>query len=542
MTLRSASELPVKKWIDAVRTASSAVAGGVGPLTAEKLAVLQPTETLIGKLSGDGETECPACGRLIPIAEIREHVSSELERLREIRKSFNERLTAMGNLCDTAKSLRSYLGKPEVKAWRDRLATASLAKCFSQLDGLNADALRTVCGESELRLIEENVLPLIEAAAKAVRNGPPDVRQLLDEKRVVDTAADVLRAREKNAEVIRAEALLVVLRFAERETREEIKRRSRAVIAEISDDIKRMWAILHPGEAIEDIHLYLPQDADKAIDIGLTFHGKELESPRLTLSEGYRNSLGLCIFLAMAKREAPLDRPVVLDDVVVSFDRNHRGMIAELLLKEFASRQVLILTHDRDWFAELRQQLDPGSWLFKTLLPYDTPQIGIRWSDKTCTFGDARAHIKERPDSAGNDARKIMDVELAIAAEKFRIKFPYLRFEKNDRRMAHDFLERLNADGVRCFQIRRNAEYVRHEEAVKAFKLADQLIVSWANRASHTFDVVRPESEKLIEACEKALGFLKCDLCGKSAWFADAVGSECVQCQCGALRWRYGKG
>lgn len=542
ITLRSAADLPVRKWIDTVRTASSAVAVGVGPLIAEKLAVLQPTEVLVGKLPTDGETECPACGRLIPILEIREHVRLELENLRAVRKAFNDRITAMGNLCDTAKSLRSLLSKSEVKAWRDQIGATALAQCFSQLDGLNADDLRSLCGEDELKLIEENLLPLIDAAAAATQNDPPDVQKLLEEKRVVDTALEVFRAIDKNAEVVRAEALVLVLKFVQREIREEIKRRSLAVISEISEDIKRMWTVLHPGEAIEDIHLYLPKDADKAIDIGLRFHGKELDSPRLTLSEGYRNSLGLCIFLAMAKRETPLDRPVVLDDVVVSFDRNHRGMIAGLLLQEFAPRQVLIFTHDRDWYTELRQQLDQKFWVFRALLPYDTPKVGIRWSDKSGSFGDARAHIAERPDSAGNDARKVMDVELGIAAERLQIKFPYLRFEKNDRRMAHDFLERLIADGARCFQIRGSSGYVCHEEAIEGFKVADQLIVSWANRGSHSFDLVRPEAEKLIDACERALKYLKCDSCGKAAWFADAGGSEYVQCQCGALRWRYGRG
>ena len=92
-----------------------------------------------------------------------------------------------------------------------------------------------------------------------------------------------------------------------------------------------MWAILHPGEPIENVCLYLPENTDKAIDIGLQFHGIKQDSPRLTLSEGYRNSLGLCIFLAMAKRETDKDRPLILDDVVVSLERNHRGMIVEVL-------------------------------------------------------------------------------------------------------------------------------------------------------------------------------------------------------------------
>src|SRR5277367_1641829 len=63
-------------------------------------------------------------------------------------------------------------------------------------------------------------------------------------------------------------------------------------------DIGAMWKVLHPGEPIENVHLYMP-DEDKAIDIALRFHGKDQDSPRLTLSEGYRNSLGLCIFLAL---------------------------------------------------------------------------------------------------------------------------------------------------------------------------------------------------------------------------------------------------
>ena len=169
-------------------------------------------------------------------------------------------------------------------------------------------------------------------------------------------------------------------------------------------DIQRMWAILHPVEAIENVHLYLPEDADKAIDIGLKFHGKAQDSPRLTLSEGYRNSLGLCIFLAMAKRETDRDLPIFLDDVVVSLDRNHRGMIVELLQKEFSGRQVVILTHDRDWYTELRQQLGGKSWAFKALLPYETPQIGIRWSQRTTTFSSRCGPSEGTPDLPGSTA------------------------------------------------------------------------------------------------------------------------------------------
>jgi len=59
------------------------------------------------------------------------------------------------------------------------------------------------------------------------------------------------------------------------------------------------------------------------------------------------------------------------------------------------------------------------------------------------------------------------------------------------------------------------------------------------------FAVIKRKSlmveKKLTEVCEKALDFFKCSSCGKGVWFADVGGSEWIYCQCGQIRWRYGK-
>ncbi len=540
--LQDAAALDLKGHVDAVRIASGKLAGAVEPLIVEKLEVLQSAGAFVDKLGDEKEVKCPACGRSISIDAFRAHVKVERERLHEIINTFDTRKAAIGTLCDTVKSLKVNLGKADVKSWRDELAKGPLAANFVHLDGINADGLRTSCAENDLKAIESKLLPLIDAAASAAKDAPPDAQQLSTDRQTVEAGNAVIAATEQAAVAARAETLVFFINSLEQSVREEIKLRSQSVIDNISVDIQAMWAILHPGEAIEGMRLYLPKHADKAIDIGLKFYGVEQASPRLTLSEGYRNSLGLCIFLAMAKREAGNDRPLFLDDVVISLDRNHRGMIVELLEKQFSARQVVILTHDREWYTELRQQLDDKSWAFKALLPYETPDVGIRWSHKTTTFGDARAHLKERPDSAENDARKIMDVELALIAERLQIRLPYLRADKNDKRMTHEFLERLVADGKKCFQKRTGESYEVHGDAIAAFETADRLLISWANRASHTFDIVPPEATKLIDACEKALEFFKCSSCSKVVWLANSEGSEWVQCQCSQIRWRYGKG
>ena len=540
--LREAAEINIKENIGAVRAASVKLADVSEPLITEKLEVLQSTGAFVDELGDEEEVKCPACGRNIPVDVFQTHVTEEKERLQEVFKDFNTRKAAIGTLSDSVTSLKSSLAKAEVQAWRDELDEGDFSDNLAQLDQFDTEELRLHCDEEDLNLIEDELLPLVNAANLASKDAPLDVQQLSADKHTGGAVKEVIEAKVRTAAVDRAEALVSFIKAVEQGTREEIRQSAQTVINEISKDMQAMWAILHPDEAIEEIRLYLPKDAAKAIDIGLNFYGVEQDSPKLTLSEGYRNSLGLCIFLAMAKREADKGRPLFLDDVVISLDRHHRGMVADLVETEFGNQQVIILTHDRDWYTDLRHQLDDKRWTFRALLPYKTPDIGIRWSDKTTTFGDARDQIEERPDAAGNDARKIMDVELAFIAERLQIKMPYLRADKNDRRAAHDFLGRLITDGKRCFQKKVDKEYVARDDAIAAFEKADGLLISWANRGSHSFDVVRPEATKLIGACETALEFFKCSSCGKGVWYADARSPELVQCECAEIRWRYGKG
>ena len=524
-----------------IRRANGALASEADPLVSEKLAVLQAVEPFAKKLPEGREIHCPACGRSVPAIQFRTHVAEEMLRLSEIRNTFTARAVAMANISDSVKILKGSLGKPDLKVWKEELSKLVPPDHIQYLDSVDADRVRARCEETDLLQIETKLQTIVDAAAGGSSQALPDIRDLIKDKAIVEAANEILKGASQFVRLGEAEALIRMIQGLEKLTRDQIRLRAGAVIGEISDDIKNMWSILHPGEAIQDVHLYVPKETDKAIDIGLMFHGKEQNSPRLTLSEGYRNSLGLCIFLAMAKREAKADRPVILDDVVISLDRNHRGMIVELLAKEFGGRQVLVLTHDRDWFVELRQHLAGGDWGFKVLMPYEGPEVGIRWSDRGTAFDDARAQLKDRPDSAGADARKIMDVELSVAAKALHLKLPYLRFDKNDRRTAHEFIERLVADGPRCLQKRNGAGFGPYPEALEAMKLADRLLITWANHAAHSFDVVRPEATKLIDACEGALRSLYCPSCRKPVWLTEDSGHDLVQCHCGTLRWRYGK-
>jgi len=525
--------------IKSVRIATSNLVSAADPLIQEKLAILQTAEALNIKLGATPMLNCPACGRELPADEFKSHIDSEKKKLQSIISLFGLHKSAVANLCNDILKVKNNFQKEGLGDWKKKLIKDHMDK-IQWLTDLDVEVIRGNCSEENLGLLETNVMPLIDVAKTTMGNQPGDVRQLIEDKEAVQIADEIIEEKNLSDIVTRSQALMNLLQAIEAGARQEIRGKSEKIIGDISADIQKMWEVLHPDKKIENIRLYLPDDADKAVDVRLKFYGIEQDSPRLTLSEGNRNSLGLCIFLAMAKKDER-DRPLFLDDVIISLDRGYRGMIADLLIKEFSEKQVFIFTHDREWFVELKQRLDATSWQFKTLMPWEDPSVGIRWSARTMSFDDARKDLDKAPDLAGTTARKLMDIELAPRAEMLKIKLPYLHRERNDHRVAHEFLEKFIADGMECFEIKDGHNYKKHDEAINAFRKADSLILAWANRATHTFDAEKNEADQLIKACENALEFFDCTSCKKSVGRLEDAKSKLKQCQCGNLRWRYGK-
>lgn len=540
--IQAVAAIDVKSCVDGVRTTTATLASASEPMITEIVAILGTAKTFAENLDGEGDVNCPACGRPIPIAEFRAHVEEESKRLKEVIDASRARATAMGVLSDIIKRLQTDIQSKDLDTWRQSLdENVDPQANWKHVEDLDGESLRQKCDEDTIKGIEDSAYPLISVAKEMSKGAPREAKQLADDKQTAMEAKEALSAGDIEAEKTRAQSLVNFLEALEECIRMEIRDRSTKVISEITHDIQEMWKVLHPGEQIEGVRLSVPTDSDKAIDIALKFYGKEQDSPRLTLSEGVRNSLGLCIFLAMAIREAEHDRPLILDDVVISLDRNHRGMVFLLLEEKFANRQVILLTHDRDWYSELRRQLKQAEWKCRMLKPYEDPTTGIQWSHKTNVFDDARAHLKERPDSACNDARKIMDTDLSIIAERLELRMPYLRGDKNDMRHTHDFMLRILADARRCYRIKQGESHVVHESALAVLDRVRPLLETWANIGSHRFDGTTSEAAKLIDNCEQALEVFDCDKCGRSVWFANVESKRWKQCECGRLQWQYGR-
>lgn len=61
------------------------------------------------------------------------------------------------------------------------------------------------------------------------------------------------------------------------------------------------------------------------------------------------------------------NRFFLLDDVISSFDGHHRTRFIRMLAEEFQDYQIILLTHERDFFDLACSEVEKKGWLVHSL-------------------------------------------------------------------------------------------------------------------------------------------------------------------------------
>ena len=154
------------------------------------------------------------------------------------------------------------------------------------------------------------------------------------------------------------------------------------LLKRISQRVARIYSSLHPGEDLDAVSVE-PWTA-KGVELAIEFYGSRQRPPHGVLSESHLNSLAIALFLAMAESFNEQIGFLVLDDVINSFDVEHRGRLAELLADGFADWQLIVLTHDQQFYEHLSRRapswrrLEFTSWSYASgprTTQYETTDI-----------------------------------------------------------------------------------------------------------------------------------------------------------------------
>ena len=298
------------------------------------------------------------------------------------------------------------------------------------------------------------------------------------------------------------------------------------LLTQISRRVAHIYARLHPDEDLAAVSIE-PWTA-KGVELAIEFHGSRQRPPHGVLSESHLNSLAIALFLAMAQEFNEQLGFLLLDDVINSFDIEHRGRLAELLADGFSEWQLIVLTHDQLFFEHLSRRapswrkLELTSWSYASgprTTRYETSGILAVARDRLQT-GDVHG--------AAAKARRGLEELLQEVCEALWAPLPFRRGQANDKREIGELFK-----GVRRTLKERAKPLLESMEPLLKNLEADvgatlNVEIHGSRRRAAASEV--EATLKRIEALDRQWS---CPQCRTRVWHRGNV--EAARCKCGQI-------
>lgn len=507
----------------------------------------------------DETGSCPLCDTSWDPVELKEHLEDNLQKYQEAKKDLSQVEILSNDILKSINRLKSSLDEikkarieweledahPELDSWRneldilgDKLGDLDNEIQFSYYKNLGAPVNLSEIVEQILEVSKMKFIP-----PSPEQNSWDILTKLEENIKNLNKSKENYESNYKSYK--RAGALL---HYFEK-SREEVLDK---LYSNIKERFIQFYRELHEiDEAEFDAIL---ATAGAGIDFQVDFHGRGISPPHALHSEGHQDSMGICLYLALAERltQGYIDL-IILDDVMMSVDAPHRRQICHLLADFFKGRQFFITTHDPTWARQLQSE------------GVVTAKQRIELSNWTIEDGPYINYMSEIWDPIDNDLKR-NDVPAAAAKlrrgseEFFRwicndlsvpVKFKdngqyelgdllppamntYKKLLKEAKEAARDWgymeeFDRLNElDKIRGKIFRRtNAE-----------NWAVNTNVHYNRWADFTINDFKP----VVEAFKDLFSLFKCDNCeGRIHILLKGKTPELVRCNCGKVNWNLTK-
>ncbi len=326
--------------------------GGSGSLAVAEL--LRDAEALLGH--GTDPSECPLCGSAERVSGLGERISARLSGLTTLIKARQSRAIAQtateralgardsastqftGAVRDMAIGLKGFTGQPQLSVdWSAYSADLTLPDQASQppLD----DARRFFATTRDY----DSTLRLAHAADQKIAHQLTLLKQHLA---TVDA---------KTSAAVEFEATTADLRHVLDVVEGLRKAHVDALLQAISSRVEAMYSAVHPGEGLGQVRFHLNPKFIGSLEFDGAFQGTPNLPPQAYYSDSHLDTLGICVFVALAQTETDDKTVIVLDDVLSSVDAPHSDRLMKVLQDEAPNfDQIVITTHYRPWRERFR--------------------------------------------------------------------------------------------------------------------------------------------------------------------------------------------
>ncbi|MCK9151817.1 AAA family ATPase [Methanobacterium alcaliphilum] len=500
----------------------------------------------------DDSGTCPLCESSWEMEELKENLTTRIKLLGDIQKDlqkmddlkeeliqiFTSTCSILSEIIPVAGTLK--LEKPchELKSWQNdikRLLDEDIAV-------YSPENIRTL-------LAPENVSYLLDEIVSTARksSNEPSPKQ---------TAWDILTKLEENLKNYTATKINCLSAFKSYKKAEVLLHafiKSRELIlgglfSEIEERFIELYKQLHGSDEFAFNAQLKPKGS--GVDFYVDFYGRGSHPPHALHSEGHQDTMGICLYLALAERltEGYINL-IILDDVMMSVDAPHRREICRLLASFFKGRQFFITTHDQTWARQLqlegvvnsKQMIELYNWSIE-----NGPNINSR-QDMWEKIG--KDLIKSDVNSAAFKLRRGSEEFFRAACNSLGAS---VTFKENQRWELGDFLPAAltsyksllksakvaanswnNQDEVmRLKNIDDNSKEVFDRS--NAEQWAVNINVHYNNWANFSVEDFRP----VVDAFHDLFGVFQCNDCGGVLHLTkNGLNAEAVRCNCGGVNW-----
>lgn len=496
-----------------------------------------------------GKNICPLCLSDIKASKVLKKVAERIQELEEIITEVEETNTKKDLALTDLRNIKNFLEEAERKKVDDDSDFKKIISLVTELDQAMDEAIKDTKQKfKKLQIIEKD--PEIfetkfDDAKNEIDKLLPEIQKKIEalaetdaQKKQYETYGklrDLKRIYEDNKTLSKEQQIYENQIEALTKIKDEFIQKQATVLQNVLDaisgDVNTFYNKINPEEGIENIKLELI--GDEGVEFQYDFHGKQTHPPVKYLSESHLNGLGICLFIASVKLFNKENKFFILDDVITSFDSNHRIPFLRLLKENFSDYQLILLTHERFWYEMIGTEMRPQGWLLND----------VNWSiEEGIQIKQSVIGIKERIDKkigegdydVANDLRKLLEQILKDTCQNLEVKVRFLRDGENERRMAGELLSEMRA------KLNKNKCDVKDEPIISS--VATSSLVTSRDSHDSTDIVSKGDIKQIIKDIEEFENLFLCEDCKRyvSLQYKDEAGKK-VKCGCGnkEIEWAF---
>lgn len=406
------------------------------------------------------DESCPLCLQPKNSNDLQEEIKVRLKEIEEYSKKkvpFDKAKKIVTEIvAERIKRLENVLLNTEInKAENDTIKKAVISLKTKIFEYQKAIDVKVTSGDKPLsaelyELKEEDFFILVSIKERIVK-----IEDFLKNDTITVLYSNILASKEaflniqkldKQKEVLENQRKTLELIY-----NEFVKKQKEALedfINSFSERINEFYQYMNPGEPFQEIKIVTIGEDDElnGITIEYKYNGNWVSPPQKYFSESHLNCFGLSFFLASVEAFNNENKFIILDDVISSFDSTHRKSFADLLFEKFFDYQIILLTHEIEWFTNIVSPLaKKNGWLTNI----------IRWTEVKGTHIDSEPKtLKDLVETSladgitenlGNPIRTYLEHFLKDVCLNLDVKVSYKPNVVNEKRMADELINELKS-------------------------------------------------------------------------------------------------